>query len=141
MESMRRNISTRRHLVLFFTVMILALFSNTFPVYGQPAKQSEKGTFLLTIFLKHDQSKTLAELHAQLKKTEFAKNFPPEGVEIVSWYVMMGIGQVVTLRVPAEKLRAVNRAIEERAWGTYRTEFYATYDYRPIWEAAREKAH
>ena len=141
MESMRRNISTKRHFVLLFTVMILALFSNTFPVYGQQAKQSEKGTFLLTIFLKHDQSKTLAELHAQLKKTEFAKNFPPEGVEIVSWYVMMGIGQVVTLRVPAEKLRAVNRAIEERAWGTYRTEFYATYDYRPIWEAAREKAH
>ena len=141
MESMRRNISTSRHFVLLFAVMILALFSVTCPVYGQQAKQGEKGTFLLTIFLKHDQSKTLAELHAQLKKTEFAKNFPPEGVEIVSWYVMMGIGQVVTLRVPAEKLRAVNRAIEERAWGTYRTEFYATYDYRPIWEAAREKAH
>lgn len=141
MESMRRNISTRKHFVLLFAVMILALFSVTCPVYGQQAKQSEKGTFLLTIFLKHDQSKTMAELHAQLKKTEFAKNFPPEGVEIVSWYVMMGIGQVVTLRVPAEKLRAVNRAIEEGAWGAYRTEFYATYDYRPIWEAAREKAH
>jgi len=141
MGSMRRNISTRRHFVLIFAIMILDLFSITCPVYGQQAKQAEKGTFLLTIFLKHDQSKTLAELNAQLKKTEFAKNFPPEGVEIVSWYVMMGIGQVVTLRVPAEKLRAVNRAIEERAWGTYRTEFYATYDYRPIWEAAREKAH
>ena len=141
MESTRRNISTKRHFVLLFAVMILALFSVICPVYGQQAKQADKGTFLLTIFLKHDQSKTLAELHAQLKKTEFAKNFPPEGVEIVSWYVMMGIGQVVTLRVPAEKLRAVNRAIEERAWGTYRTEFYATYDYKPIWEAAREQAH
>lgn len=141
MESMRRNISTRRHCVLLFAITILAIFSITCPVYGQQAKQAEKGTFLLTIFLKHDQSKNLGELHAQLTKTEFVKNFPPEGVEIVSWYVMMGIGQVVTLRVPAEKLRAVNRAIEERAWGTYRTEFYATYDYRPIWDAAREKAH
>jgi hypothetical protein len=33
----------------------------------------------------------------------------------VSWYVMMGIGQVVTLRVPADKLRAVNRVIEQSA--------------------------
>ena len=141
MESMRRNTSTRRHFVLLFTVMIFVLFTITFPVYGQQAKQGEKGTFLLTIFLKHDQSKNLAELHDQLAKTEFVKNFPPEGVEIVSWYVMMGIGQVVTLRVPAEKLRAVNRVIEQRAWGTYRTEFYATYDYKPIWEAERQKAH
>jgi len=36
---------------------------------------------------------------------------------MVSWYVMMGIGQVVTLRVPAERLREVNRAIEQTAWG------------------------
>jgi len=31
----------------------------------------------------------------------------------------------------------VNRAIEESAWGAYRTEFYATYDYKSIWEASR----
>ena len=49
----------------------------------------------------------------------------------------MGIGQVVTVRLPAEQLRAVNRAIEESAWGAYRTEFYATYDYKSIWEASR----
>jgi hypothetical protein len=46
----------------------------------------------------------------------------------------MGIGQVVSLRVPAERLRMVNRAIEEMAWGGYRTEFYTTYDYRAIAE-------
>jgi hypothetical protein len=34
---------------------------------------------------------------------------------VVSWYVMMGIGQVVTLRIPAERLRQVNRVIEESA--------------------------
>jgi hypothetical protein len=48
---------------------------------------------------------------------------------------MMGIGQVVTLRVPAEKLRDVNRVIEQSAWGGYRTEFYPTYDYKPVWDA------
>jgi len=60
-------------------------------------------------------------------------------VEVVSWYVMMGIGQVVTLRVPPDKLREVNLVIENGAWGAYRTDFYPTYDYRPIWEEQRRK--
>jgi hypothetical protein len=58
-----------------------------------------------------------------------AKAFPPEGVEVVSWYVMMGIGLVVTLRLPASRLREVNRILENTAWGSYRTEFCPTYDY------------
>jgi hypothetical protein len=33
---------------------------------------------------------------------------------------MMGIGQVVTLKLPAERLRAVNLAIEQNAWGRSR---------------------
>ena len=41
---------------------------------------------------------------------------------------MMGLGQVVTLRFPSERLRDVNSAIEHTAWGGYRTEFYPTYD-------------
>ena len=89
---------------------------------------------LLTIFLRHDQSKTLAEINAQLEKSGYFDGFPPPGIEIVSWYVCMGIGQVVTLRVPGERLREVNRAIEEKAWGAFRTEFYATYDFKPVWE-------
>ncbi len=103
------------------------------------AQQPAKDALLLTVFLKHDQSKTLEEIQAQLKKTGFSRRFPPEGVEVVSWYVMMGIGQVVTLRVPPAKLREVNLAIEQGAWGAFRTEFYATYDYQPIWREERSK--
>jgi hypothetical protein len=51
---------------------------------------------------------------------------------------MMGIGQVVTVRLPPEKLRDVNRMIEQRAWGAFRTEFYPTYDFKPVWEALRK---
>jgi hypothetical protein len=51
---------------------------------------------------------------------------------------MMGIGQVVTVRVAAERLREVNLAIENGAWGAFRTEFYPTYDYKSVWEAARQ---
>lgn len=97
------------------------------------------GTFLLTIFLKHDESKTLPQINQQLKEQGYFKAFPPPGVQVVSWYVMMGIGQVVTLRVPADKLREVNRAIETTAWGGYRTEFYPTYDYKAAAEQMREQ--
>ena len=93
---------------------------------------------LLTIFLKHDQSKTLDEIQKKLAATGFYKNFPPEGVEIESWKVVMGIGQVITLRVPANKLRDVNVAIEKMAWGSFRTEFYPTYDFLPAYKSYRD---
>ena len=104
-----------------------------------PALALDSKAILLTVFLRHDQSKTLDEIQAHLKKTGFDKAFPPAGVEIVSYYVMMGIGQVMVLRVPPEKLREVNVAIERGAWGAYRVEFFPTYDYKPIWEANRAK--
>jgi len=95
---------------------------------------------MITIFLKHDQSRPLSELNAQLEKQGYYKAFPPEGIEVVSWYVMMGIGQVVTLRLPASRLREVNRIFENTAWGAYRTEFYPTYDYKAIGLASHDKA-
>ena len=84
---------------------------------------------LLTVVLRHDQSKTVGKIQEQLAEQGYFENFPPAGVEVVSWYVMMGLGQVVTLRFPANRLREVNRAIEGTAWGAYRTEIYATYDF------------
>src|ERR1044071_7994611 len=99
------------------------------------AAAEQKDAILLTIFLRHDESKALDEINDHLRKTGRYDKFPPEGVEVVSWYVMMGIGQVVTLRMPPDKLGEVNRVIEQNAWGSYRTEFYPTYDYKPAWEA------
>jgi len=93
---------------------------------------------MITVFLKHDQSRPLSELNAQLERQGYYKAFPPAGVEVVSWYVMMGIGQVVTLRLPASRLREVNRILENNAWGAYRTEFYPTYDYKAVGIAAHD---
>ena len=92
---------------------------------------------LLTVFLKHQQDKNLGEINARLEATGFRDRFPPPGTEVVSWYVMMGIGQVVTLSLPPSKLREVNLAIEQCAWGAFDTEFHPTYDYVPIWQARR----
>ena len=106
------------------------------PANAQASPQSAASTnsIVLTIFLRHDQTKTVDEINEHLEKTGWYDKFPPEGVEVVSWYVMMGIGQVVTLRVPADKPRAVNRVVEQSAWGGYHTEFYPTYDFRPVWD-------
>lgn len=96
---------------------------------------------LLTIFLKHDQSRPLGELNVQLARQGFYKAFPPPGMEVVSWTVAMGIGQVVVLRLPASRIREVNRVLEDTAWGVYRTEFYPTYDYKAVGMAEHEKAN
>src|SRR6185437_4563873 len=110
------------------------------PVPAPAATPTPDNAIMLTIFFKHDETRPLGELNAQLEKQGFYKAFPPEGVEVVSWYVMMGVGQVVTLRLPASRLREVNRIIETSAWGAYHTEFYPTYDYKAIGIANHEKA-
>jgi hypothetical protein len=111
----------------------------TAPTVGS-AVATEDNAMMLTIFLKHDQSRPLSELNAQAAKQGFHKAFPPPGVEVVSWYVVMGIGQVVTLRFPATRLREINRVLEDVAWGPYRTEFFPTYDYKPIAAGEHAKA-
>src|SRR6266704_2185237 len=130
-----RSRPMERFALRFARSAALALALLSLPAQGalaqtEPPKPDD--AILLTIFFRHDQSKTLDEINDQLKRQDFYKKFPPQGIEIVSWYIMMGIGQVVTLRVPAGRLREVNRAVEQSAWGAYRTEFYATYDYKPI---------
>jgi hypothetical protein len=123
-----------------FALPVLFLLIVDGPAGGQTAAPaSQSGQMLLTVFLKHDQSKPLGEIRAELEKNGFFQKFPPAGTEVVSWYVMMGIGQVVTLRFPAERLRDVNLALEQSAWGAFRTDFYPTYDYKPIAEAERKK--
>ena len=103
------------------------------------ATATPDNAILLTVFLRHDQSRPLSELNAQLAKQGFYKAFPPAGVEVVSWTVAMGIGQIITLRLPATRIREVNRVLEDTAWGPYRTEFYPTYDYKAVGLAEHDK--
>jgi len=124
----------RRVVSSFFLVAVLMTTLSAVAGAASQGKASQDAKFLLTVFLRHDQSMTVDEINAHQKKTGFLKMFPPEGVEIVSWHVVMGIGQVVTLRVPPDKLRAVNLSVEKGAWGAFRSEFYPTYDLWPIIE-------
>lgn len=89
---------------------------------------------MLTIFLRHDQSQSLDEFQPKLDARGWWENFPPEGVKIVSWNVVMGIGQIVTLRFLPDRLQAVNVALEKYAWGVFSTETFATYDFLGVRE-------
>jgi hypothetical protein len=125
--------TTRRHLLQVAATVPLAMAAGGASTAAAQAANtgasSDPSSFLLTVFLRHDETKTLDEINQHLRQTGYYKQFPPAGIEIVSWYVVMGIGQVVTLKVPPARLREVNRVLEQTAWGGYRTEFYPTYDY------------
>ncbi|MDW5287227.1 hypothetical protein [Formosa sp. PL04] len=119
--------------------LFLALFLFQIIGYSQSADvktTSEKGDdkLLLTVFLKHDQSMNLNEIEKIRTDQGFYENFPPEGVSVVNWFVVMGIGQMVVLELPASKLSAVNLAIERTAWKAFKSEIYPTYDLYPIME-------
>lgn len=87
---------------------------------------------LLTVFLRHDQSKNRSEIIAHAKKTGLYRDFPPEGTELVSCTVAMSFGLIFVLRVEADKLRTLNCFMEEKAWGAFRYEVYPSYDIAPI---------
>jgi hypothetical protein len=128
---------------LLVSTLLVSAFSYAQPIAnpaGNKAIATPDNALLLTIFLKHDQSRPLAELKAQLARQGFYRAFPPAGTEVISWHIVMGIGQVVTLRLPASRLAEVNLALENTAWGSYRTEFYPSYDFKSIALAEQNKA-
>lgn len=123
--------------------LVVGLFLVQIFGYSQSNKvetpsQKADDKLLLTIFLKHDQSMNLNEIEKIRTDQGFYKNFPPEGVSVVNWYVVMGIGQMVVLELPASKLSAVNLAIERTAWKAFKTEIYPTYNLYPIVEGKLE---
>ncbi len=89
-------------------------------------------TVLLTIFLKHTQELNLEQMGKRLRANGFFKKFPPEGVTIVGWYMLMSVGHLVILEVPPAKLRELNRAIEATSYGVFRSEVHPSYDFLPV---------
>ena len=122
--------------ILFAALAMICLTKFTYAQSSGKKDGDEADTekMLLTIFLKHDQSMNLSEIEDVRTKQGFYKSFPPEGVSVVNWYVVMGIGQMVVLELPASKLRDVNLAIEKTAWKAFKSEIYPTYDLYPLIE-------
>ncbi|GGF23154.1 hypothetical protein [Hymenobacter cavernae] len=118
--------------------LLLTLYSG-FAAQAQRTGGAASDSVMITIFLRHQQDKSLKQLQEIQEKNNFWGMFPPKETRVVSWYVLMGIGQVVTLRVAPKDVRTLNLAIENGAWGAFNTEFYPTYDYAPVWRESMEK--
>ena len=102
---------TRSIVVVMLCVLVVSA-----PALAQAPATSPADYVLVTVVLKHDQSKNLDEIGKIQEE------------------------QVVTLRVPPARLREVNRSIELTAWKAFRTEIYATYDFKEAAKAQRERA-
>ncbi|OBX19668.1 MULTISPECIES: hypothetical protein [Bizionia] len=120
--------------VLLLGLLVLQFTGFSQSLDSKPNVEKANDKLLLTIFLKHDQSMTLNEIEKIRTDQGFYENLPPEGVSVVNWFVVMGLGQVVVLELPASKLAAVNLAIERTAWKAFTTEIYPTYNLYPIIE-------
>ena len=118
-----------KQIVILIYILILGIV-----VHAQQSQDS----IMITIFLKHQEDKNLDSLQAIQKKNHFSELFPPKSARVISWYVMMGVGQVVTVKIPASELRTLNLSIEKGAWGAFNTEFYPTYDYMPVWKSTQK---
>ncbi|MGY0578782.1 MAG: hypothetical protein ACW7DR_12215 [Paraglaciecola chathamensis] len=94
---------------------------------------------LVTVVLKHQQDKSLTELQQKMDENRFWQSFPPQGAEIDSWYVMMGLGQVITVKIHPKDLRTLNLAIEKSAWGIFDTDIYPTYEFKGIAASIKAK--
>jgi hypothetical protein len=123
------------------TICLTALALLVLNIHGMAQQSKAADSVMITIFLKHQEDKNLDSIQAIQKKNKFDQLFPPKSARVVSWYVMMGIGQVVTVKIPAAELRTLNTAIEKGAWGAFNTEFYPTYDYMPVWKASQAKGN
>ncbi len=81
---------------------LLALTAVAPPATAQTAPStvaaaSPSGTILLTIFLKHDQSKSLGEIKEDLKRNGYYQRFPPQGVEMSTIGRKTNIGRKTTI--------------------------------------------
>ncbi|WP_018611307.1 hypothetical protein [Segetibacter koreensis] len=120
-------------------IQFLFIIFFTTTAFAQTTKDLGADSIMITVFLKHQQDKSLAEIQKKQEENKLWDMFPPKQARVVSWYVMMGIGQVVTLKITPKDLRTLNLSIEKGAWGAFSTEFYPTYDYVPVYKEMMEK--
>ena len=124
------------HLILLPILCTLGLFQQAIAAEDYTINSDK---MLVTVVLKHQQDKSLTELQKKMDENRFWQSFPPKGMEIDSWYVMMGLGQVITLKVAPKDLRTLNLAVEKSAWGIFETEFYPTYEFKDIAASIKAK--
>jgi|GEM_PF-533436 len=96
-------------------------------------------SMMMTIILRHQQQNPVDSIQNHVMKQHFYEKLNQSHARILSWNVVMGIGQIITLRLTANYIREVNQVFESGAWGGFTTEFYPTYDFLPIYPRMLQK--
>lgn len=94
---------------------------------------------MVTVVLRHIQENPVDSIQARVMKQKFYEKLSKSHARILSWNVVMGIGQIITMRFKPEYTREVNQVFESGAWGGFKTEFYPSYDFLPIYPVMLEK--
>jgi hypothetical protein len=138
-----RNIALFSFLFCFFFAFRLSaqqpVVSPEGPSMTMPDATKSSDSVLVTVILKHQQNKNLAEIRRVLEVQGFWEAFPPPDMRVVSWNIAMGMGHIITLQMPAGAVRRLNLALENGAWGAFDTQVYLSYNYQPIWQEYIEK--
>lgn len=102
---------------------------------GSAAQTQERNpATLVTLVLHQKKGQSLVAFKEQIEENGFREAFPPEGVEVVSWTGALGLGHVITLRLPTYKIPDVRAVVEGRKWGEIKPKLYSSYDFQPFWQ-------
>lgn len=93
----------------------------------------------LTVILRHLQENPVDTIQGRIMKQKFYEKLSQSHAKVLSWNVVMGIGQIITLRFRPQYIREINQVFESGAWGGFKTEFYPTYDFMPVYPQMIEK--
>ncbi|WP_227413213.1 hypothetical protein [Chryseobacterium culicis] len=124
----------------FFTLIFL--IGMGLPVWAQNQSSisyKANDSVMVTAILRHLQENPVDSIQARVMKQQFYQKLNKSHARILSWNVVMGIGQIITLRFKPEYTREVNQVFESGAWGGFKTEFYPSYDFLPIYPVMLEK--
>ena len=104
------------------------------PSIQTPVSDTLTDSILVTVILKYQQDKNFIELRRLLESQGFWDLFPIAEARVVSWNIAIGLGHIVTLKMPAGSVRRLNLAIQNGAWGAFASEVYISYEYMPLWQ-------
>lgn len=124
----------------FLTLILLISMGSPLMAQNQSAiPYKANDSVMMTVILRHMQENPVDSIQARVMKQKFYQKLNKSHTRIVSWNVVMGIGQIITLRFKPEYTREVNQVFESGAWGGFKTEFYPSYDFLPVYPVMLEK--
>ncbi|PZP40064.1 MAG: hypothetical protein DI598_19550, partial [Pseudopedobacter saltans] len=103
------------------------LFWNSAKSFAQDSSKNQlyihNDSMMMTVFLKHIQDAPVDSIQARVMRQGFYDKLNKVHTRILSWNVVMGIGQIITLKFKPQYIRQVNQVFEGGAWGGFHTEF------------------